>query len=104
MLYHPNPQDLWRWTHAGLRRLFETAADWTSLAVEPGAGSAACLGMLAGNYAHLLAKRAGMARAAAPLVSGLNALAAALDRRVALLREPVPGSLFANLHVTAVKA
>jgi Lipid A core - O-antigen ligase and related enzymes len=23
MLYHPNPQDLWRWTHTGLARLFE---------------------------------------------------------------------------------
>jgi hypothetical protein len=29
--------------------------------------------------------------------------AAALDRRVQLLRDPVPGALFANLHVTAVK-
>ncbi len=103
MLYHPNPQDLWRWTHTGLRRLFESAADWASLEVEPGAGSAACLGMLAGSYAHLLAKRAGIARAARPLVAGLNAVAASLDRRVALLREPVPGALFANLHVTAVK-
>lgn len=103
MLYHPNPQDLWRWTHAGLRRLFESAAEWAALTVEPGAGSAACLAMLLGQYAHLLAKRAGAARAAAPAVSALNALGAALDRRIALLREPVPGALFANLHVTAVK-
>ncbi len=103
MLYHPNPQDLWRWTHEGLRRLFRSGGDWASISVEPGAGSAACLGMLAGSYAHLLAKRAGMARAAGPLIAGLNVLAAAVDRRVELLREPVPGSLFANFHVTAVK-
>ena len=32
----------------------------------------------------------------------LNRTGGALDRRVALLREPVPGALFANLHVTAV--
>jgi len=103
MLYHPNPHDLWRWTHEGLRRLFEGAAEWSSVAVEPGAGSAACLAMLLGQYAHLLAKRAGFARAAGPAISALNALGAALDRRAPLLREPVPGALFANLHVTAVK-
>jgi SAM-dependent methyltransferase len=104
MLYHPNPQDLWRWTHTGLRRLFEREADWAAVTVEPGAGSAACMGFLAGHYVHLLAKRAHAARLAGPAISALNALAAALDQRVALLREPVPGALFANLHVVAVKA
>lgn len=104
MLYHPNPQDLWRWTHTGLQRLFETAAEWSRLNVEPGAGSAACLGMLVGNYLHLLAKRAGPARAAGPVISAVNTLGATLDNRIALLREPVPGALFANLHVTAEKA
>ena len=104
MLYHPNPQDLWRWTHTGLQRLFETAADWAGVTVEPGAGSAACLGMLLGNYVHLLAKRAGPARAAGPVISFVNMLGSALDNRIALLRDPVPGALFANLHATAVKA
>jgi SAM-dependent methyltransferase len=104
MLYHPNPQDLWRWTHTGLARLFEGADGWSSVAVEPGAGSAECLGMLSANYVHLLAKRAHLTSAAGPVISVINALAAALDARVAMLREPVPGSLFANLHVTAVKA
>ena len=103
MLYHPNPQDLWRWTHAGLQRLFESAGQWASVRVEPGAGSAACLGMLVGSYVHLLAKRAGAARAARPVINVLNLLGSSLDNRVPLLREPVPGALFANLHVTAVK-
>jgi SAM-dependent methyltransferase len=104
MLYHPNPQDLWRWTHTGLQRLFEGADGWEAVTVEPGAGSAECLGMLAGNYLHLLAKRAHVAGAARPAIGLVNALAAALDARVAMLRDPVPGSLFANLHVTAVKS
>jgi hypothetical protein len=52
---------------------------------------------------HLLAKRAHVAVAARPLVAALNAGAAALDAHVPILREPVPGALFANLHVTAVK-
>jgi SAM-dependent methyltransferase len=102
-VYHPNPDDLWRWTHAGLQRLFAENGDWSSLDVRPGAGTAACLAMLLGTYVHLLAKRAGRASAARPLVALLNRAGLALDRRVALLREPGPGTLFANYHVTAVK-
>lgn len=102
MLYHPNPQDLWRWTHTGLEKLFRDAG-FDEVTVTPGAGSAEALAFLAGHYVHLLAKRAGLARLARPVISVLNAAAAALDRRVALLREPVPGALFANLHVVAVK-
>ena len=102
MLYHPNPQDLWRWTHTGLERLFRES-EWQSVTVTPGAGSAEALAMLLGNYLHLFAKRLGAAAVARPLISLLNLAAAALDRRFALLRDPVPGALFANLHVVAVK-
>jgi SAM-dependent methyltransferase len=103
MLYHPNPQDLWRWTHTGLERLFRDGG-WNHVTVTPGAGSAEALAMLTANYVHLFAKRAGAAVLARPFVALLNAAASALDRRVALLRDPVPGALFANLHVVAVKA
>jgi SAM-dependent methyltransferase len=102
MLYHPNPQDLWRWTHTGLERLFRENG-FEDVTVRPGAGSAEALAMLIGNFLHLLAKRGGAAFLARPLISVLNAAAAALDRRVAMLRDPVPGALFANLHVVAVK-
>ncbi len=100
MLYHPNPQDLWRWTHTGLERLFRDNG-WTDVTVTAGAGSAEAIAMLVGNYVHLLAKRAGMAMLARPVISLLNRAARSLDRRVALLRDPVPGALFANLHVVA---
>ena len=102
MVFHPNPQDLWRWTHTGLQRLFEEQ-EWSSLSVEAGAGSAECMGMLVANYLHLTAKRMGAAAIARPAISAINAFAAALDRHVSILREPVPGALFANLHVTAVR-
>jgi SAM-dependent methyltransferase len=102
MLYHPNPQDLWRWTHTGLDRLFRNGG-WDDVTVRPGAGSAEALALLLGSYLHLLAKRAGAAALARPAVALLNVAAAALDRRVALLRDAVPGALFANLHVVAVK-
>jgi SAM-dependent methyltransferase len=104
MVYHPNPQDHWRWTHTGLERLFEQNGDWARVDVEPGAGTAEALGLLLARFTHLLFKRAGVPWLARPLVSGLNAVAAAADARVPSLRAKQPGALFANLHVTAVKA
>jgi SAM-dependent methyltransferase len=104
MVFHPNPNDYWRWTHTGLRRLFEQNADWETVDVAPGAGTAAGLTMLIARFVHLLAKRAHAAAAVRPLIAALNAGAAAIDARVPILREPVPGALFANFHVTAVKA
>jgi SAM-dependent methyltransferase len=102
MVYHPAPADYWRWTHTGLERLFRENG-FEDVTVRPGAGSAEALAMLIGNFLHLLAKRGGAAFLARPFISVLNAAAAALDRRVAMLRDPVPGALFANLHVVAVK-
>ena len=50
MVYHPNPNDYWRWTHTGLGRLFATNGDWSSLDVTPGAGSASGLGLLLARF------------------------------------------------------
>jgi SAM-dependent methyltransferase len=104
MLYHPNPQDYWRWTHTGLEKLFRDNGDWDRVDVEPGAGTTAALALLFGQFVHLLAKRAGAPRLARPLVAGLNGAAAAIDGRIPELRAKQAGALFANLHVTAVKA
>lgn len=100
-VYHPSPNDLWRWTHAGLERLFRDNADWAALDVQPGAGTTACLGMLTAHYLDLLAQRARLRRAARPLVALVNGIAEAVDGRVASLREPQPGTIFANYHVVA---
>ncbi len=101
-VYHPSPHDYWRWTHEGLRRLFAENGDWQALDVRPAGGTAACLGMLLGTFVEIGCRRAHVARLARGPVWMLNRAGAALDRRVALLREPVPGALFANLHVTAL--
>ncbi len=101
-VYHPSPDDLWRWTHAGLERLFTANGDWASVTVTPSSGTAACLAMLLGTYLELAARRARLAPAARVLVSGLNRGAAAVDARAPVLREPRPGTLFANYHVVAV--
>ena len=97
-VYHPSPQDLWRWTHEGLRRLFETNAHWSSLSVEPAAGTGSALAMLLGTFVEIALRRTFLAR---PPVWALNSIGSALDRRVPSLREPRPGSLIPNLHVVA---
>ena len=101
-VYHPAPVDLWRWTHAGLERLFRENADWSSLTVAPGSGTTACLGALVSVYVDLLAQRAHVRPLGRPIVAAVNLLAEAIDRTSSRLREPGPGTLFANYHVTAV--
>ena len=100
--YHPNPEDLWRWTHTGLERLFRENGDWSSVTVRPASGTTACVAMLVAHFIDLLFKAVGLRVVARPLVAGANAAAAAIDARSARLREPVPGSVFANYHVAAV--
>lgn len=100
-VYHPSPQDYWRWTHAGLTRLFESAAEWESVDVTPGAGTATTLAMLLGTYLEIAVRRTPVSK---PPVWLLNRIGAALDARVRMLREPVPGSLIANFHVVATVA
>ncbi len=101
MAYHPSPTDYWRWTHAGLEKLFADNGAWASVRVTPASGTTACLGMLLAMYLDLAFRRARVGALARPLVSGINVAAGAIDRRSARLREPGPGSLFANYHVVA---
>jgi SAM-dependent methyltransferase len=102
-VYHPSPkEDLWRWTHAGLERLFTEHGTWDAVTVRPGSGTTACVGMVLSIYVDLLVrKRLKAGWASSRLVAGINRAAAALDRRSPELREPRPGALFANLHVVA---
>lgn len=100
-VYHPRPDDLWRWTHTGLEQLFASNGPWSTLLVRPSSGTASCLGMLAATYVDLLARSHGAAPVGRALVSGINRLAAAADAHVPKLRRPGPGTLFANLHVVA---
>jgi SAM-dependent methyltransferase len=101
-VYHPDPVDLRRWTHEGLRRLFEENGDWSSLDVVPSSGTTACVGMLVALYVDLLARQARIGAVGRVVVAGLNTTAAAVDRRIRRLREPLPGTIFANYHVIAV--
>ena len=97
-VYHPSPSDYWRWTHTGLERLFRESAEWSSVDVEPGAGTASGLAMLLGTFVEIALRRSVLAR---PPVWALNRIGAALDARSPQLRRPVPGSLIPNFHVVA---
>jgi SAM-dependent methyltransferase len=97
--FHPNPDDLWRWTHQGLERLFLANGPWTSVTVRPGAGTVSTVAMLVAHVLDLASKRAHVRPLAVPFVAGLNAAGETLDRLVPPL---VPGTLHANYHVEAV--
>lgn len=101
MAYHPSPTDYWRWTHAGLEKLFADNGSWASVRVTPASGTTACLGMLLAMYLDLALRRAHAGAFAKPLVAGINTVAGAVDGRSAQLREPGPGAFFANFHVVA---
>ncbi len=100
-VYHPAPNDFWRWTHTGLERLFNENADWASVTVTPGAGTTACLAALCATYVDLIAQKLHARPLGYPLVWALNSGGTLVDRCSRRLREPVPGSLFANFHVVA---
>ena len=104
IVYHPNPVDLWRWTHEGLRRLFEENGDWRSVTVTPGSGTASSLAMLNAIYLEHVLRRTPLRPIRGAVVASLNRAARALDGRSATLREPRPGTLAANYHVVAERA
>ncbi|MEP6977904.1 MAG: class I SAM-dependent methyltransferase [Thermoleophilia bacterium] len=100
-VYHPAPDDLWRWTHAGLERLFADNGDWRSVTVTPSSGTTACVGMLISIYVEHLAKRARMPPVGRAVIAGVNRAARAIDRRSEVLRSKQPGTIHANYHVVA---
>jgi hypothetical protein len=57
--------------------------------------------MLVAHYIDLLFHRARVRPLGRPLVALVNRAAEALDRTTPLLREPIPGSIFANFHIEA---
>jgi len=96
-MYHPSPNDYWRWTHTGLRLLFQRNGSWSALSIEPAAGSGSGLAMLIGNYVEAGLRRTALARCAVWLI---NRGGAALDRYPPL-SDTRPGSLIPNYHVVA---
>jgi SAM-dependent methyltransferase len=99
-VYHPSPEDNWRWTHTGLERLFRTA-EWSALTVTPVGGATACLGKLSATYVDLLSRRLHVGFLGKLGVRMINRFAPFVDGHVGMLREQRPGALFVNYHVVA---
>lgn len=100
-VYHPAPEDNWRWTHTGLERLFRSSAEWSSVAVTPVGGASTCLGKLSATYLDLLSRRLHVGFLGQLGVRVINRLAPFVDDHVGILREARPGALFVNYHVVA---
>ena len=102
MPYHPSPTDYWRWTHAGLEKLFAENGEWASVRVTPASGTTACIGMIIALNVSLALRRVRLKALARPIVSTLNLVAETIDGHSSRLTSPVqPGTLFANFHVVA---
>ncbi len=103
-VYHPAPEDNWRWTHTGLELLFARNGAWDSVRVQPAGGTATCLTAMTGIYVSLLFRRAHLAPVGDGLVWLLNTTGSGLDRRIPSLRATRPGSIILNYHVVAEKS
>jgi SAM-dependent methyltransferase len=102
MPYHPSPTDYWRWTHAGLEKLFLQNGPWASVSVAPGSGTTACIAMMISLNVSLALRAVHLGALTRPLVAALNGIAEAIDAHFARLRTPGQGgTLFANFHVVA---
>lgn len=101
--YHPSPDDYWRWTHAGLARLFCNAGGWRSIEVIPNGDLGATLSTIVAAETIGYARALHLGILSRPPYFLLNLLGRSLDRllrRVAPSR--VPG-LVPNYLVVAVK-
>ena len=102
MPYHPSPTDYWRWTHAGLEKLFADNGEWASVRVTPASGTTACVAMIVSLNVSLFFRRFRLGAVARPLIAALNGTAEVIDSRATRLRAAdQPGTLFANFHVLA---
>jgi SAM-dependent methyltransferase len=106
-VFHPDPppdRDYWRWTHAGLAKVFRSAGGWSSLDVEANGEYFTCLALLLCRVLGWpLGALPGRVRGA--IYALVNTVALALDRRLPeSLRVPNPNSLSANYLVIARKA
>jgi SAM-dependent methyltransferase len=99
--YHPDPEDYWRWTPAGLARLFREAG-FASVQLEPVGGTKLALTVLGlTTFERTLGTGAAGALARRLLVAPVNAVAGKVLLGRVAGRHPHPGELAINYLVTA---
>ncbi len=102
--YHPDPVDYWRWTHAGLRRLFESAGFRVHI-VEACGGTPSVAALLLGHLAARAAHRLRVSPLLRPVFAVLNAIAIAVDspNRARIPSNMAAGTIAINYLVVAEK-
>jgi hypothetical protein len=83
----------WRWTHAGLEKLFAENGPWESVRVTPASGTTARLGMIASIYLDFAFRQLHARGIARPLIAIVDTVAGDVECR--------SGTLVANFHVVA---
>jgi SAM-dependent methyltransferase len=99
--YHPDPEDYWRWTPAGLRRVFE-AAGFGEVKLEPVGGTKLALAVLGlTSFERSMGDGTTGALARRLLVAPANLLGSKILLRRITGRSPLAGELAINYLVTA---
>lgn len=101
--YHPNPDDYWRWTHAGLGQLFSSAGEWQRITVLGNGSTPVAIGFLLARQSAIVARRAGLSKPWGVAIAAANAATLRLD---ALYRRHVSAdgpALVANYLVSATR-
>ncbi|HKY32912.1 MAG TPA: class I SAM-dependent methyltransferase [Candidatus Polarisedimenticolia bacterium] len=100
--YHPDPQDYWRWTSAGLRLLFQRAG-FARVEVRPVGGTKLAVAALALTALERAEGNTLLAELGRAVVGPANAVAGRLLLGKVTGRGSVPGELVLNYVVTARK-
>jgi len=99
--YHPDPEDYWRWTPAGLARLFREAG-FADVRLEPVGGTKLALTVLGlTTFERTLGEGAMAVLARRLVVTPVNFVVGRLLLPRVTGRRPVPGELAINYLVTA---
>jgi SAM-dependent methyltransferase len=101
--HHPNPNDYWRWTKAGLERLFITAADWADVEIHANGGSATTIVYLTGGELNKVAGKLGLVPLSNAIVLLLNTIAWRLDQVLLRTYPERFADLSANYLVVATR-
>ncbi len=112
-VYHPSPEDYWRWTQSGLVKLFQDTNAFEEIRVLPNGGTVACLFYLGALYASLFFTKISKKRwlpsglvsfLGTLVVMAINVVGAWLDERFPKLANgSMSNTLIPNFLVVALK-
>ena len=101
--FHASPNDYWRWTHEGLRRLFEEHGMWSRIEVLPSGDIGSALAVVATGELVAIAEQYGVEPLSWPGVFALNLLGRNADRAIARVKPGRVPPLVANYLVIATR-